>query len=65
MARAFSIEVQHYHLVLHRWDSQESISVTISPSGYIIDARCETHGFTVELTEQEERYIMRILNIDD
>jgi hypothetical protein len=64
MPRSFSIEVKHYHVTLHRWTDQDVISVTISPSGYVLNAHSETHGFDVELTEQEQRYIIRALRID-
>lgn len=64
MPRSFSLEIKHYHVILHRWTDQDVISVTVSPSGYVLDAHSETHGFDVELTEQEQRYIIRALRID-
>lgn len=65
MSRSFSIEVKHYHVILNRWADQDTISVTVSPSGYIIDAYSETYGFDVDLTDDEIRHILARLSIDD
>ena len=65
MPRSYSIEIKHYHVTLTRWADQDTISVTVSPSGYIIDAYSETHGFDVELTDDETRHILERLNINE
>ena len=63
--RTFSLEIRHYHVTLHRWADQDVISVTVSPSGYVIDAYSETHGFDVELTDEETRHILACLRISE
>ncbi len=65
MARPYTVEIKHYHVTLTRWADQDIISVTISPSGYVIDAYSETHGFDVELTDTETRHILARLNINE
>lgn len=65
MPRKFSVEIKHYHVTLNRWSEQDVISVTISPSGYVIDAYSETYGFDVELSDDEIRYILYKLNINE
>lgn len=65
MPRSYSIEIKHYHITLNRWHDQDAISVTVSPSGYIIDAYSELNGFDVELTDDEIRYILDTLNINE
>ena len=65
MPRKFSVEIKHYHVTLNRWHEQDVVSVTISPSGYVIDAYSETNGFDVELSDDEIRYILAKLNINE
>lgn len=65
MPRSFSIEVNHYHLTLSRWADQDVISVTVSPSGYILDAYSVTYGFDINLTDDEIRHILLVLNINE
>lgn len=64
MRKSFSIEVKFIHVVLTRWDSQEEVSVTVSSSGYIVDARSE-FGHHTELTEAEESSILKRLGLHD
>ena len=64
MRKSFSIEVKFIHVVLTRWDSQEEVSVTVSSSGYIVDARSE-FGHVTELTEAEESSILKRLGLHD
>ena len=64
MKKSYSVEVKFIHVILTRWDSQEEVSVTVSSSGYIVNARSE-FGHLTELTEEEERIILRRLKLDD
>ena len=64
MKKSYSVEVKFIHVILTRWDSQEEVSVTVSSSGYIVNARSE-FGHLTELTEEEERIILRKLKLDD
>jgi hypothetical protein len=59
-----SCELEYYEKKLTRWDSQEEVSVVVSPSGYIVNARSE-FGHLTNLTEEEERLILRRLKLDD
>jgi hypothetical protein len=65
MPRSFTVQIKHYHLTLTRWADQDTISVTLSPSGYVIDAHSEKSGFDVDLTDDELRYILEQLKIDE
>ncbi len=64
MKKSYSVEVKFIHVILTRWDSQEEVSVTVSSSGYIVDARSE-FGHLTELTEEEERFILKRLKLED
>jgi hypothetical protein len=64
MKKSYSVEVKFIHVILTRWDSQEEVSVVVSPSGYIVNARSE-FGHLTNLTEEEERLILRRLKLDD
>lgn len=64
MRKNFSIEIKFIHVILTRWDSQEEVSVTVSSSGYIVDARSE-FGHQTELTELESQSILKRLGLDD
>ena len=64
MSKRFSIEIKFIHVILTRWDSQEEVSVTVSSSGYIVDARSE-FGHQTELTDEEEHSILKRLGLDD
>lgn len=62
--KRLSIEIKFIHVILTRWDSQEEVSVTVSSSGYIVDARSE-FGHLTELTQEEEHAILKRLKLDD
>ena len=64
MKKSYSVEVKFFHVILTRWDSQEEVAVTVSSSGYIVNARSE-FGHLTELTGEEERLILRRLKLDD
>ena len=58
MKKSYSIDVKFIHVILTRWDSQEEVSVTVSSSGYIVNARSE-FGHLTSLTDDEERAIFK------
>lgn len=62
--KEISLTVKHYHVELTRWKTGEVVSVTIAPSGYIIDAHVPASGWSVELLEDEIRFILYNLGID-
>ncbi len=64
MKKSYSIDVKFIHVILTRWDSQEEVSVTVSSSGYIVNARSE-FGHLTSLTDDEERAILKRLGLDD
>lgn len=65
MPRKITVEIKHYHVTLTRWADRDVISVTVSPSGYVIDAHSETTGFDVDVTDEEVRHILALLKIDE
>lgn len=64
MKKSYSIDVKFIHVILTRWDSQEEVSITVSSSGYIVNARSE-FGHLTSLTDDEERAILKRLGLDD
>lgn len=60
----FAIRVEHHHLTLTRYHSKDVISVTMSPTGEVIDAYSERTSFTIELTEEEILLICELLGIE-
>jgi hypothetical protein len=51
-------------MIITRFDEGEDISVTVAPSGFVIDARSE-FGYKVEVTKKEQKQINYILGYDD
>jgi len=62
--RDIKIELHHFHLTLTRYTTGEQISVTLTSTGYVMDAHCEATGLAAELTDDEIRYVLYSLNID-
>jgi hypothetical protein len=58
------VDIEFIHLKLTRYDTGEVISVTLAPTGYVIESHCESTGFTMELTDEEIRHILYSLGID-
>ena len=64
LMKQIQIDIKHIHLILTRYRTGELVSVTLAPSGYVIDAHCDCTGLSVELTDDEVRYILYSIGID-